>query len=267
MTTLIAWIAVDDRGPSSLYMASDSRITWGSAAKRWDVGRKLFACKRTPDIFGYVGDVLFPSLLLGQLIESADVGLIPGFKGTSEERNAGLKNTVLNSLAHQHDAHRANFEILHVSRNGDGMSSSFHVWRLSYSATTDSLNTVAVSVPTDRSRLIIALGSGASQAKAHEYNLSIADQGRTSQSIFWSFCDALNSKADPLTGGAPQLAGVYRRGNGKTFGVLYNHEYYFHDLPLKEDFFPNSVEWRDELFQVISSDTGQIASESQRHAR
>jgi hypothetical protein len=33
----------------------------------WDSGRKLFASSATTDIFGYCGEVLFPSLALGQL--------------------------------------------------------------------------------------------------------------------------------------------------------------------------------------------------------
>src|SRR5579864_7490961 len=72
MTTLVPWCSVDSRGSSALCMASDSRITWGSEVKRWDAGRKLFACKATADIFGYVGEVFFPSLVLGQITAAAD---------------------------------------------------------------------------------------------------------------------------------------------------------------------------------------------------
>ena len=57
MTTLISWVGIDQRRPTSLYLASDSRISWGSQHHRWDVGRKLFSCKVSADIFGYCGDV------------------------------------------------------------------------------------------------------------------------------------------------------------------------------------------------------------------
>jgi hypothetical protein len=30
MTSIVIWAGVDSHGPSSLYMAADSRITWGS---------------------------------------------------------------------------------------------------------------------------------------------------------------------------------------------------------------------------------------------
>ena len=67
MTSLAAWVGVDGRGTSSLYFVSDSRLTWAPAGLEWSLGRKLFASKTTTDIFGYCGDVLFPSLVLGQL--------------------------------------------------------------------------------------------------------------------------------------------------------------------------------------------------------
>ena len=61
MTSLLAWVGVDSRHLSSIYLASDSRISWGDVAN-WDFGRKLFASTKYPEIIGYVGDVLFPSL-------------------------------------------------------------------------------------------------------------------------------------------------------------------------------------------------------------
>lgn len=66
MTAFLSWVGVDHRGPASLYLASDSRISWtDNEVRSWDRGRKVFACSRTPDVLGYVGDVLFPSLVLG----------------------------------------------------------------------------------------------------------------------------------------------------------------------------------------------------------
>jgi len=77
MTTLIAWIVYSATGerpelPRAIYVASDSRITWGSQARRWDAGRKVFNPSKAPHIFGYCGDVVFPSLVLGQVISAID---------------------------------------------------------------------------------------------------------------------------------------------------------------------------------------------------
>jgi hypothetical protein len=75
MTTLISWVGVDSRSASSVYIASDSRISWGSS-NCWDTGRKVFASKIRPDVFGYCGDVLFPTQVLGQLIEQIDQSIL-----------------------------------------------------------------------------------------------------------------------------------------------------------------------------------------------
>lgn len=75
MTAFAAWVGVDQRGPASLYLASDRRISWsGQPFRTWDSGRKVFACSTHPDVFGYVGDVLFPSLVLGQVATLIDSG-------------------------------------------------------------------------------------------------------------------------------------------------------------------------------------------------
>ena len=61
MTTLISWVGADQRGPASIRLAADSRISWslsGSEQKKWDFGKKLFASHSGPEIVGYCGDVL-----------------------------------------------------------------------------------------------------------------------------------------------------------------------------------------------------------------
>ena len=77
MTMIVGWVAVDQRSPASVYIASDSRFTWGEQSSfEFDYGRKVFACKNSADIFVYCGDVLFPSIALGRVVEMADNGLL-----------------------------------------------------------------------------------------------------------------------------------------------------------------------------------------------
>src|SRR5258705_12262992 len=70
MTSIVAWAGVDSRRVGTIYIASDSRISWGRY--QWDQGRKVFACRKAPHIFGYWGDVLFPALALPVLVERID---------------------------------------------------------------------------------------------------------------------------------------------------------------------------------------------------
>jgi hypothetical protein len=71
MTTLIAWSAIDQNATTAVYVASDSRLTWGTHGL-WDAGRKIFASEKFPEILGYTGDALFCSQVLGQLISFID---------------------------------------------------------------------------------------------------------------------------------------------------------------------------------------------------
>ena len=67
MTMLASWIGVDTHGATSAYIVSDSRFCWGNNMT-YDYGKKVFASKKYPEIFGYAGDVLFPSVVLSQII-------------------------------------------------------------------------------------------------------------------------------------------------------------------------------------------------------
>ena len=260
MTTLISWIGIDQRGPASLYLASDSRISWGSEHQRWDVGRKLFACRESADIFGYCGDVLFPSLALGQFTETADRNLIDN----AATRHASLVSVLKLSFQHRHNAPTYDFNILHAAREDEGMGAAFRIWRLTYSASARSWTDDEILLSRSHSGLLAALGSGGSSVEEFDGKLSHTSQGRTSRAVFWAFCDALKSKQDPLSGGAPQLAGLYRKGAPKVFGLSYDGQRYFQGLPLERGIFYN-IEWRDELFQRINAEDLSVVEGAKLH--
>jgi hypothetical protein len=91
VTTLISWVAFDQRKFAAAYVASDSRITWDEAGnKRWDAGRKVFPSSQFPDIFGYVGDVLFPALALSQIVEAIDAGVMFPLDATPWQRHEAV---------------------------------------------------------------------------------------------------------------------------------------------------------------------------------
>src|SRR3972149_10433699 len=102
MTSLIAWVSIDQRAPSAFYLASDSRISWGSERARWDAGRKLFICRQYADVFGYCGDVVFPSLVLGQIADAADAGLLFHNKDDADRRHAKFSTAVKASFGRFH---------------------------------------------------------------------------------------------------------------------------------------------------------------------
>ncbi len=266
MTTLISWIGIDQRGPASLYLASDSRISWGSQDHRWDVGRKLFTCRGSADIFGYCGDVLFPSLVLGQFTEAIDRNLVFAPNDNAESRHASLVSMLKLSFQNRHNAPDYDFEILHAARENEGMGAVFRIWRLTHRASSRPWTDDEIPLSHSHSGLVAVLGSGSSSVAEFDRKISQTPQGRTSRAVFWAFCDALKSKQDPLSGGAPQLSGLYRKGAAKVFGLLYSGQRYFQGLPLEHGMF-DKIEWRDELFQRISAENLSVAERAKLHGR
>ncbi|WP_128918631.1 hypothetical protein [Bradyrhizobium nanningense] len=271
MTTLAAWSGVDPRGPASLYLVSDSRITWGSQSKRWDAGRKLFGCRNTPDVFGYVGDVVFPSLLLGQIAAAADDGVLFGAEANAQSRHAIVVETAKISLASRYNAPDYGFTILHGARDGVGMNARFRLWELTYNAATATSAALWTDeeLPIDekQSALHTALGSGGHAVIKQNDALKYDAQGRTSRSIFWAFCDSLKNKTDPLSGGAPQLVGLYRTATAKSYGIAYEGHRYYQGLLVPDSAHLSGIEWRDVTFQRVDGATMQVLPGAQRHGR
>ena len=264
MTTVIAWISYDPKFAAA-YMASDSRITWDSSSdKRWDAGRKIFPSKEFPDILGYAGDVVFPALALSQIVEAMDARLMFTEDSTPWERHQSILKSLQDSFAHRHKASDRDFSILHISGFGTGRDRTTHAWSIEYRVNTKTWNDRVLQVPTSTG-VIEALGSGASAAKSHLWKWN--GVAPFSREIFSSFCDAIKSGDDGLSGGAPQLAGIYPKGPARAFGIYDDGMAFFNGLPLSKPNANPDIEWRDTLFQRIDIVTRSLVSGAQIHTR
>jgi hypothetical protein len=246
MTTLIAWTGVDSHGTASVYLASESRISWPGSTT-WDRGRKLFSAQTQPDISGYQGDVLFPSLLLGQVIDLIDAGVLIESADDHLERWRRIRSVLTDAFVGYPDAQRRPFAIVYATREGERMPSAFHIVQTAWSPT-DGWRTTWLPLPS-RSSLVVNLGSGAADMATWYERWSRTSRRDTSRSVFSAFCDALCSGTDSLSGGAPQLAGLYRIGCGRTFGVVHRGQRFVHGLPIPAMSGLAGVEWRNALFE------------------
>lgn len=133
MTSFVAWVGIDSRWQSSLYLASDSRITWDQespAAQKWDFGRKVFACTAGPHLFGYVGDVTFASLLLSQITSAADAGVLFGSARGADQRFVIVRKRAEEAFAGLPTEQRRKVSIAYATRDGEGMHCAFSLWVL-----------------------------------------------------------------------------------------------------------------------------------------
>lgn len=261
MTSFVAWVGVDSRGPSSVYLASDSRISWGKDVV-WDYGRKLFASQRSPELLGYVGDVLFPSLVLGQLTSAIDIGSLLDGAASPSEKWTRIQAGIKQSFGAFPLSERRSFTVVYATRELEGKNCRFYVFTLSWDVVA-SWSEAAIPIPSISDNLSV-LGSGAGIIQRWKQRWDSSSQGGTSRAVFSAFCDALHSGEDLLTGGAPQLVGLYRQGPGRAIGIVYKSKPFVFGLQTTAAHAPGGLEWRNTLFERCDP-TGRVLAEAQRH--
>jgi hypothetical protein len=264
MTCLVSWVGVDSRGPASIYVASESRITWPPTNRRWDFARKVFASRMFPEIIGYAGEVLFTVQVLGQWIDAVESGAIFEPDVDSQTRFLGLAATVRQSFE-TYPSTATPFQILHCAREGQGMGCSFVVNVLSWDPSKKWYE-ASLRIPS-RSQILAVYGSGEPSFRAEYSRWQSSEIGGTSRAVFGAFCAALRTGADASSGGAPQLVGLYRKKNSETFGIIHENRRYLLGIPVEN--FPalGVVEWRNELFERCDPHTTERIPGAQRHSR
>ncbi len=257
MTLLVAWAGVDTHGPSSIYVASDSRISWGTAAN-FDFGRKVFSFSHWPDVLGYCGDVLFPSIALNQIVELADAGLLfaPGFSCKQKFQAIVDKlNDLVQQYPQLHSGISENsLSIVHASRDSKD-NRKFACYTISWTSKRG-WHGDECSLPKS-SDVLFALGTGEPEFTKNFSRYKVGANRETSRSVFHCFCDTLTQISDPHVGGAPQLVGIYRKPASSSFtvGVVYNGKRFYLGAHIDNGRNFGIVEWRNANFERCDGQT------------
>ena len=249
MTLIVSWLSIDSRGPAALYMMSDSRISWKSTRKieYWDYGKKVFAFKKSPDIIGYCGDVLFPMQIISHVVDVADSGILFDNIFTAEKRFERIKHKVKELLEPYPEKYlNTSFTILYGTRISKNEFACFELtwskknsWfdkKLTYSQYSDKL---------------YVLGSGSVEFNEKYKLYQNSEIGRTSRAIFQCFSDTLVNIKDEHCGGAPQFVGLYRIDNAINYGLIYKNKRFLSGIPVDNLGNFEQVEWRNELFELF----------------
>jgi hypothetical protein len=264
MTSLICWVGVDSRGPTSVYLASDSRISW-LKSENWDTGRKVFASQAQPDIFAFCGDVLFASQKIGQIVDQLDRGFLYDVSAEPMQKHAAIFTSVRQSFEDVPNGRRDKFSIIHCTRNEENMRATFSICKISWSNDAGWLKD-CLPLP-NHSDLVDVLGTGTIMVRRWYERWKRSDVAGTSRSIFSAFCDALNSREDGWTGGAPQLAGVHRSGIAKLFGIVWNGQPFFLGEKVRDPSLAADIDWYNELLERCDRSTLERLIDAQKHAR
>ena len=131
MTLIASWVGVDSKKGgnqvSSVYFASDSRFSWNSQSV-YDEGMKVFCSLKYPYIFGYCGDVLFPSHAIERIIYKIDCDLLFGEDVDSFTKKIHIICDEIETSLKQYPM-SINFSILFGSRES---TYDFHVGQIDY---------------------------------------------------------------------------------------------------------------------------------------
>jgi len=265
MTLIVSWIGIDSRGPASLYMMSESRISWQNSGKveAWDYGKKVFAFKNSPDIIGYCGDVLFPMQVISHIVDIADNGVLFYNITSADKRFERIKYKIKELLEPYPEKYlNKSFSILYGTRIN---RLEFACFELTWSKK-DKWNDRKVSYSEYSDKLFV-LGSGSDEFNAKYESYQKSEIGRTSRAIYQCFCDTLSNIKDNLCGGAPQLVGLYRINNAINYGLVYNDNRYLSGIQVDNLGNYENIEWRNELFERFDGRKKKILPNAQRQPK
>lgn len=293
VTSLVCWIAVDSRAIASVYIASDSRITYTDGREPYDTACKVFACRRRPDILGYCGNAGKPPTVLAGLASALDARPLVA-EENAWDRARLLVDGLTEALPLDRDHPYDQTKVIYASRDGSGhANAAFAVFEISvidgrwYFQTL--INSAARTEDEDEDEryralrkldVVFADGSGASDVrrwrerwvKYHEseiarHKLRGTTRTRTSRGVFSALCTALRFGADPCSGGAPQLAVIHQEGAAMPLGVIWGARRFYEGMPRTgSDAIALNTRWYDKLFQQCDPNTMQVLEEAAFHS-
>jgi hypothetical protein len=267
MTSLAISLSVDSRGPCALYIITDSRITWGNSADRWDAGQKTFSSKRFPDVFGYCGDAYFPPMILRQVTEQLDAGLLCADNADSRMRHDAFLTAMKTAISRVGGKPpRLNFTVYHGARDLCKMDSEFLLWETKYFYRDDRWTDNRKDLKQSHSYIVQVDGTGATSIELHNDRWQSTAAAQTSRSGVWAFFDSLRSKADKFSGGPPQIVGIWRINAGRPFGVVWNYWPHLAGLRATGDLSNPTVRWFDETFEPCDAQ-GNRLNQNKAHPR
>lgn len=252
--------------PASVYIATDSLITWQDGDV-WQHGKKVFACSTSPDVFGFCGDRLFASVVLGQVVNSIDSGYLFNDGEDAASRMSKVAQLIWQLWDTYPPKKKDKVHILHVTREGEGVGARFICQEHKlYPAKAPQVMAPIVAPSGERSRPLMARGTGAASVtdSIDEWNRQFSNR-HTSRAMFAAFCGSGQSRKDSATGGVPQLVGLYRIGNGRNFGVVWDDKLYFDGMFTLSKTNKEGVKWRNHTFEIVDPKTRLRAAGAASH--
>ena len=255
MTLLVAWTGIDSRSPASVYIATDSRISWGTKGD-FDFANKTFALKQFPAIIGYCGDSLASQMLISQAIAVVDA--ISDYTGTYLENLVDLFVRVIarNYTNYPMNLSTGSFTVVVCGKATLKSAGDFECYRIdsTFKATKKS----KLSLP-EQSGPILVAGSGKSDFEELYSTHQASDNPNksTSRDVFHAFYKSITAGKNPTVGPIPQIVSVYRKPNtgGSHCGVLARGHRFISGQLIDMDVVPQGMQWFNDNFELTDPHT------------
>lgn len=249
MSTLVCWVGVDTHGTSSVYIATDSRISLAQriSGPNWDNGQKAYASSSMPLILGYVGGGFYSVHVAPRLIAYSQA-----IAKTTEAPEEAIQRMVKFTEAAMASAPAlitTEFEFICALR---GPTKNAFVVASIYASRSGAHSRIH-GLP-EKSGIVHIAGSGADFVKRRFDEWQKSHAADTSRAIYSAFCDALlHATKDPWSEGPPQLVGIYRIGPGRYFATAWRDRCYFGGIPVDGPL--GDVQCRNEIFERCNPTT------------
>jgi hypothetical protein len=263
MTLLVAWTGIDSRSPASVYIATDSRVSWGKE-DHFDNSNKTFALRQFPAILGYCGDSLSSQMLISQAI--AVIEAIPEYKRTKLEDlvDIFIRLIVRNYKQYPAKLTTGSFTVVICGKSTISSAGDFECFRIdsNFNKTTKTkLSFPSVSGP------IVVAGSGKNEFESQYEKRQVTDNPNksTSRDVFHSFYQTISQSKNYSVGPIPQIVSVIRKPNtgGTHCGVVVEEKRYISGQLIDRDIAPLGLQWFNDNFEITNPHTKQREFDAQ----
>jgi len=255
MTLLVSWTGIDTHGPASVYIATDSRITWGKDGA-FDHAVKTYAMHNFPAVFGYCGDALVSQMIIAQTSALVSSVIDPN-RATLEDIANLFARSMARSYADYPKRHSTgSFTVVICGKRQLVSCGDFQCYKIKSSFSDTAISQVAF--PVESSPLVI-VGSGASEFR-RQYDRHSVDENpnrSTSRDVYHAFAQCLQSGLEETVGSVPQIVSVIRKPGSCGFhcGAVSGENRYINGQLIDFDLLRNEAVWFNENFEITDPAT------------
>lgn len=270
MSVLVVWRNIVNKRVKSVYMAADSRFTFG--VHLFDHGKKVFACKNDASLFGYCGSVEYATYIIQSLVDLIEAGIL--YKRTD---SCQTRVQIVSSKMHElwEDMNgiitQRPINIIYCTVTEPSKECQIYEIDITKRGAYNILNFDDIKSvnSTDYIQYCIK-GSGKNafdikySAYKGKHNILQNEYGYiTSRVMFQILCQIISAAghADSY-GGVPQLAYIYnnKRSRTKLCGVIFNNECYLGGCSVEiaeDNEHARTLKWFNENFELCDPLTKQ----------